>query len=157
MSLLDDLGMGNWLSGNAVQMPQGYSNLTPDQLQMQQNVGYFPRPDMVLPAGVQNTQPAGYQNLTPAQSMTTDALGYYTQGAGTNQQSLWDKITQKLGGLDAKSLPGGGFNTPQARPNLAPPAVPPHLGYGGYNPYRSIYKPPVLDPRAALQTLMRGY
>jgi hypothetical protein len=135
----------------------GYpAGLTPDQIAMIQQQGFYPQPTMSLPTGTQLQQPAGYSGLSPAQAETVNQLGYYT---GSQQpQSLWDKITASLGGDALKGVGDAakGFSMPQARPNLAP-AIPAHAAaLGGYNPYNNLYTRHPLDPKRALAALLTG-
>jgi len=96
----------------------------------------------------QLTQLSDFNPSNPAVAAAVNAPG-----------GLWDRLK---GAIGSGQLPGAlkdtgsAFQNPQplARPPLTPP-MPPHLA--GYNPYRSMYRPPVLSAKDALQQLMRGY
>lgn len=135
------------------------SGLTPDQQQLQQQQGWYPRPDMVLPTGTPNTQPQGYSNLTPAQAQTVGQLGYYTNADATKPNSMFSDILSKLGspqGQDALKKLQGVFPQ-QQQPMAAPPGPPLHYP-GAYSPYQNVWNTRVsLDPQAALKRLQQGY
>jgi len=147
---------GDFTSG--VGMPTGYSGLTPDQAAMVQQQGYFMRPDAVMPNGGQFQQPAGYSNLTPDQIQAVNSQGYYNQ-PGVSQPSLWDKVTNALGGQsgqDAIKKLQDAMAGPQPVPHA--PFTQPLTPYHAMAP-RNIYNArqySPLDPKLALQALQRG-
>jgi len=147
---------GNWGGSSS-----SSGGLTPDQQRMLQQQGWYPRPDMVLPTGVQNTQPQGYSGLTPAQAATVNSIGYYTQPSAQQggQQSMWQKAVNALGDPNTMGqLKGaiGGIAGPQ-KPSGPPmmPQSPLHMPYAGGGPY-SIYRRASLDPKRALTNLQAG-
>ena len=144
----------------------GYGSLTPDQQQLVQQQGWYPRPDMVMPTGSTLQQPAGYSNLTPAQASTVQGLGYYTPGndsagMGQGDQSLWSKISKGLaspaGESAIKDLQGA-MGGQRALPNQAPAGLLSPRAAPQSNPYRNIYTPnPFYDPKQSLLRFQRGY
>ena len=150
-------------SGSSGSAPSGYGNLTPDQQQLVQQQGWYPRPDMVMPTGSTLQQPAGYSNLTPAQASTVQGLGYYTPGQDQSQggeQSLWSKIAKGLsspGGESAIKDLQGAMAGPKPLPNQAPPGLLSRPA-PAMNPRYNIYTPnPFYDPKQSLARFQRGY
>jgi hypothetical protein len=148
-----------WLGGAA--SPGSGSGLTPDQQQMQQQQGWYPRPDMVLPTGQSLQQQAGYSNLTPAQASTVGGLGYYTDPGAQQSQSgsLLNQIAKGLGSPGAQQGIGN-LQKAMAPPQplgTAPVSPPAHIpGLLSYNPYNNIYNARArtpLDPNLALKQL----
>jgi hypothetical protein len=143
-------------------MPTGYSGLTPDQLSLVNQQGFFPRPDMVLPAGQSLQQPQGYSNLTPAQAATVGGLGYYTNPDAQQPQSgsLFNQVMKALGSPGASQGIGNlqkAMAPPQPLGTTPTPPLPHYPGALAYNPYHNLYTRAPLDPKLALQTLLRGY
>ena len=142
-------------------MPTGYSGLTPDQLNLVNQQGWAPRPDMVLPAGQSLQQPQGYSNLTPAQAATVGGLGYYTNPDA--QQSSGSLFNQVMKALDSPGAAKGienlqkAFAAPQPLGTAPASPLPHYPGALNYNPGHYAYTHASLDPKLALQTLMRGY
>ena len=145
-------------------MPFGYTGLTPDQIAMVNQQGWYPQSAMSLPTGQSVQQPQGYNNLTPAQAQQVAALGYYQQQQqqGEGQGSLWDKLKAGLGSPDlTKGLQQLGATTGQGQPRG--PMMPPSLPFSGGVSYPVSYLRQMLrsasplDPRQALAQLLRGY
>jgi|SRR5215469_16361866 len=129
--------------------------INPDQAALEQQQGWYPRPDMVLPTGVPNTQPQGYSNLTPAQTNAVNQLGYYTQ-PGAGGDTLWDRLKAGIGSGQLQAAlkdAGGAFQTPQALANRPLPPMPPHQGFPLMNPRHNLYTQSYLDPQRALAQL----
>jgi hypothetical protein len=116
-------------TGQSMQQPPGYSNLSPAQAAMaspQTGIGYF-----------------------------TGAPG----DTGSQDQSLWDKVKSVVAGDPAQTGIGNlqnALGTPQPRQNLAPPPPLQHPA-GLLNPLHNVYTPPQFDPKQNLLRFQRGY
>jgi hypothetical protein len=135
-------------------MPTGYSGLTPDQVNMVNNQGYFMNPDAY---GTSQAMPQGYSNLTPAQIQAVNQQGYFTNPDATQPDSLWDKLSKGIGSDKAaqgiKQIQGA-LAPPQPRQNLAPsPSLPP---WHPMAPVFNIYRRSSLDPETAFKALQMG-
>jgi len=153
-------GLFDWLGGMFTGGgTEGYSGLTPDQSNLLQQQGWFPRPDMVLPNGTNWAQPPGYSNLTPAQISTQNQLGYFSNPDAQQPEGLLGKLKDLAGSSGVADLQKAvGGLTPQPRGGQQPmtPTRPP-AGLLGQNPYHNLFTPNALDPKLALQRFQRGY
>jgi hypothetical protein len=152
MGLFDDFSS---MLGGSGGMPTGYSGLTPDQINMVNNQGYFMNPDAY---GTSQAMPQGYSNLTPAQIQAVNQQGYFTNPDAAQPDSLWSKLAKGFGSpgvADAIKGAQGAMAPTGTRPNLAPPPqmqMPYRLPYPWTMPGRRSS----LDPETAFRALQMG-
>jgi hypothetical protein len=165
--------------GSGPSQPPGYSGLTPDQIAMVNQQGFFTSPNAVMPNAPngqpqQLQQPPGYSNLNPSQIEAVNQQGFYTSPDATKQNSLWDNLMTAAGELGSTpkppsgptSMPGGSaaMGAPPApmRPMPGQTQRPP--GMGAY--FSALQNPGgaggaggnagLMAQYMALQQLMRG-
>lgn len=152
--------IANWIFGSG--QPTGYSGLTPDQINMVNQVGYAMNPDAVQGSAQGNVpwqQPTGYSGLNPSQIQAVNQQGYYTNPDAVQPQSLMQQLASKLGspGMQNAMNALGKATTPQPAGPPQPPMQFQQMPrpFTGFNP-NNIYQRPSTNPAQAYQNLQAG-